>query len=81
MCIHKYIRVEDCNHESCGDCFVTPKRMSVDFLLKYPKGYCPHSFKVCKECGKAVGYGSHGKLTIIPDSCLAQIEKMASGEF
>jgi hypothetical protein len=40
---------------------------------------CAHYFKVCLRCGKAEGWGSHGKLTVIPDSCKAQIREMRMG--
>jgi hypothetical protein len=42
------------------------------------KGYCPHGWKVCSKCGKAVGYGSHGKISdgIIPGNCMRQIKRM-----
>ncbi len=43
------------------------------------KGRCTHSFKVCMRCGKAEGFGSHGKLTVVPDSCKAQIREMRMG--
>ena len=35
---------------------------------------CPHSFRVCTRCGKAVGYGSRGRLRVIPDGCKKQID-------
>ena len=73
---HKYISVVDVDHSVCGQCFRTPDQMSNELKAKYPNGYCPHSFKVCRKCGKAVGYGSHGKLTLIPDTCKEQIELM-----
>jgi hypothetical protein len=43
---------------------------------KYPNGWCPHSIKICLKCGKFRGYGSHGKLTVIPDGCKKQVETM-----
>jgi len=73
---HKYISVIDVDHSICGQCFAMPDRMSKELVAKYPKGYCPHSFKVCRKCGKAIGYGSHGKLTVIPDTCKDQVELM-----
>ena len=77
MCIfHKYRKVEDVDHTICGRCFATPDRMSRDLREKYPNGFCPHSFKVCKKCGKAVGCGSHGKLSLVPDTCKKQIASM-----
>ena len=77
MCIfHKYRKVEDTDHTICGRCFVTPNRVSSGLKEKYPNGYCPHSFKVCVKCGKAVGYGSHGKLSLVPDTCKKQVESM-----
>ena len=76
LLFHKYISVVDANHSLCGLCFKTPDRISEELKPKYPKGYCPHSFKVCIKCGKAIGYGSHGKLTVIPDGCKEQIEFM-----
>jgi hypothetical protein len=64
MCMfHKYIGVEDVDRSLCGHCFMS-------------NNSCPHSFEVCIKCGKAVGYGSHGKLYVIPDGCKAQIEYM-----
>ena len=40
---------------------------------------CAHSFSVCMKCGQARGYGSHGSLSVIPDSCKAQIREMRMG--
>jgi hypothetical protein len=81
MCIfHRWVAVEDADHLVCGECFAPPSRISEELKEKNPeyrtKGYCPHSFKVCSKCGKAVGYGSHGKLTVVPDSCKKQIKRM-----
>jgi hypothetical protein len=77
MCIfHKYISVEDVDHSLCGECFVKPNRIGAELIKRYPKGFCPHSFSVCTRCGKAVGYGSHGELTVVPDTCKKQIMKM-----
>ena len=73
---HNFIKVEDVDHSVCGKCFVTIKTMNEKLIPKYPKGYCTHSFKVCIKCGEAVGYGSHGKLSLIPDTCKKQIENM-----
>jgi len=81
LIFHKYVSVVDIDHTVCGKCFRTPDRMSAELALRYPKGYCPHSFKVCKRCGKAVGYGSHGKLTLIPTNCKDQIESMTKEPF
>lgn len=78
MCIfHKYIRVEEVDHSLCGNCFEQPKRWwPPERLVEYPKGYCPHSIKVCIKCGKVEGYGSHGRIREIPQSCLSQVIKM-----
>jgi len=72
---HKYISVIDVDHSGCGQCFRIPDWMSKELAAKYPKGYCPHSFEICK-CGKWKGWGSHGRLTIVPDGCQSQIRKM-----
>lgn len=53
-----------------------PDLMGAELAKKYPKGFCPHSVKVCIKCGKFEGYGSHGKLTVIPDNCKKQVEYM-----
>ncbi len=81
MCIfHKWSYVEDVDHSVCGECFTTPSRISDELKAKHPEyatdGYCPHAFRVCSKCGKAEGYGSHGKLTVIPDTCKAQVAAM-----
>jgi hypothetical protein len=49
--------------------------MSEGLAKKYPNGYCPHSIKICVKCGKFKGWGSHGRLTVIPDGCKKQIDK------
>ncbi len=51
--------------KECGSCYT-------------PQWGCPHSLKVCKRkgCNAFEGYGSHGKLTVIPAGCKAQAEKM-----
>ena len=72
---HNWLRVEDTGHSVCGQCF-TPYRDDLDWMKDYPNGACPHSFKVCQRCGKAIGYGSGGELTVIPDSCKKQIANM-----
>jgi len=81
MCLfHKWVRVEDADHVICYGCFKEPQDISEELKEKNPeyatKGYCVHSFKVCVKCGKAVGYGSHGKLTVVPDTCKAQVRFM-----
>lgn len=81
MCLfHRWVKVEDADHSVCGQCFAPPERISEELKEKNPeyrtKGYCPHSFRVCAKCGKAVGYGSHGKLTVVPDTCKAQVASM-----
>jgi hypothetical protein len=77
MCwFHKWVSVVDADHTVCGRCFAPPGRLSPEIAARYPRGYCPHSFKVCSKCGEAVGYGSHGKLSLIPDTCKAQIKLM-----
>lgn len=82
MCIfHKYKTVIEVNHLLCGQCFADPAYIGKELRKKYPQGYCPHSFKVCVKCGKAVGYGSHGKLTCIPDTCKRQIIFMQNVRF
>ena len=73
---HNWIGVEEVDHSMCGQCFKMPGQMSEELAAKYPKGYCPHSFKVCVKCGQAVGYGSHGRLSLVPDGCKKQIERM-----
>ena len=74
MCIfHKYVGVEDVDHTLCGHCFHNP---FPDETVKYPKGYCPHSIRVCSKCGKFKGYGSHRKLSIIPRGCENQVVTM-----
>ncbi len=71
MCLfHSWIKVEDVNHTECGECF--KHTLDTDGKLKG----CPHSFKVCNSCGKIVGYGSHGKMTVVPDGCKRQIKFM-----
>ena len=42
-------------------------------------GKCTHAFRVCMRCGKAEGFGSHGKLGIIPQQCRSQIASMRLG--
>jgi hypothetical protein len=79
MCLfHRWVRVEDVGHSACGECFAQPNswRIPDGQAKEYPKGYCPHSFRVCSKCGKAEGYGSHGKLTLVPDTCKEQVAAM-----
>ena len=77
MCIlHRWAKVENVDHSVCGYCYRRPEHLPASLRRDYPLGFCPHSFRVCVKCGKAVGYGSHGKLTVVPDGCRAQIEKM-----
>jgi hypothetical protein len=74
---HKWVSVVDVDHSRCGGCFMVPEKIYNEEVLKdHPKGYCPHSFRVCSKCGKEKGYGSHGELTVIPDSCEKQIKFM-----
>ena len=76
MCLfHKWVKVTKDNN-ICGQCFMMPDRMSEGLAKKYPNGYCPHSIKICVKCGKFKGWGSHGRLTVIPDGCKKQIDKM-----
>jgi len=76
MCLfHKWVKVTKDNN-ICGQCYKQPEDVPSYLKEKYPDGWCPHSFKVCVRCGKAVGFGSHGKLTLIPDGCKEQIEFM-----
>jgi len=70
---HKYVKVTKDN--VCGGCFKQPEDVPSHLKEKYPDGWCPHSFEVCK-CGKWKGWGSHGRLTIVPDGCQSQIRKM-----
>lgn len=82
MCLfHKWVRVEDAEHSVCGECFAQPGswRIPGGKEAEFPKGFCPHSFRVCMKCEKAEGYGSRGKLTVIPDTCKAQIASMRKG--
>jgi hypothetical protein len=73
---HKYVSVLDTDHSICKGCFITPDKIDEELRKKYPRGFCPHSFEVCIRCGKAIGYGSHGRLTVVPDGCKKQIESM-----
>lgn len=41
-------------------------------------GRCSHSLIVCK-CGKYKAYGSHGKLTCIPDTCMEAYQSLLYG--
>jgi len=50
-----------------------PDRISKGLAKKYPEGFCPHSVRVCIKCGKFEGYGSHGKLSVIPDNCKKEV--------
>lgn len=94
MCLfHKWVRVEDVDHERCigptrsfiDSCFKEPPVISDELKAKHPeyatKGYCPHSWRVCTKCGKAVGYGGHGKISdgLIPGNCEEQIAFMRKG--
>lgn len=64
MCIfHKYKAVDKDEHTHCGRCFST-------------YGWCSHSIKICIKCGKFKGYGGHGELSVIPDSCMMQVVYM-----
>jgi len=78
MCLwHSWLSVVNVDHSLCGECFTPPHKIyNPEVLVENPRGYCPHSFRVCQKCGKAKGYGSHGELTCIPDSCEKQIEFM-----
>ena len=77
MCLfHKWLTVVEADHDICKGCFKEPHQVPEHLKKEYPKGWCTHSFKVCVKCGKAVGYGSHGKLTVIPDTCKKQIASM-----
>lgn len=69
---HDWTSVDQVNHTQCGECF--QHRLDDEGKIIG----CPHSFKVCAYpgCGKVEGYGSHGKLTIIPDGCKRQIKLM-----
>ena len=74
----------DVNHSACGDCFAEPEEISEELKKKHPEyryeGYCPHSFKVCRSCGKTKGFGSRGSLDgLIPDYCKAQIIGVMNG--
>lgn len=60
---HNWVYVKDVDHSICGHCF------------EFYKG-CPHSFRVCRSCGEVKGFGSHGRLSVIPDGCKEQIKKM-----
>ncbi len=74
---HKYISVRDVNHDLCKGCYTElDKIYNPELKPKYPKGYCVHGFKVCRRCGKEKGYGSHGELSLMPDGCKRQINKM-----
>ena len=73
MCLfHKWVKVAKDNN-ICGGCFKMPDRMGEELAKKYPEGFCSHSVKVCVKCGKFEGYGSHGKLSVIPDNCKKQV--------
>lgn len=79
MCLfHRWIAVEDVDHSVCGECFIPvgSPRIPVEQWPEHPKGCCPMGFRVCSKCGKAEGYGSHGKLTVVPDTCKAQVASM-----
>ncbi len=79
LCFHKYVAVDDLDERLCAKCWATPDWAPQEWKAKYPEGHCSHGFKVCIKCGKAVGYGSHGKLSCIPDTCKPQIEAMRAG--
>jgi hypothetical protein len=80
LLFHRWVEIVDADHSRCGKCFKEPAQyIGAKWELEFPRGYCPHSFKVCKDCGKAKGYGSHGELTVIPDGCKEQIESMGKG--
>ena len=64
---HKFKFVDQDNHQFCGQCF------------EFYKG-CPHSIRVCVKCGEFRGYGSHGKLSVIPDGCKKQVEYIRSAQ-
>ena len=73
MCLfHKWVKVTKDNN-ICGGCFKMPDRMGEELAKKYPEGFCPHSVRACVKCGKFNGWGSHGKLTVIPDNCKRQV--------
>jgi len=60
LLFHKWEKVSEDNHKFCGQCF------------KFYGG-CSHSIKVCVKCGEFIGYGSHGKLSVIPDGCKEEV--------
>lgn len=62
---HKYLAVDEKEHTHCGGCFKA-----------YGHGRCPHSIRVCSKCGRFKGCGSHGRLSVVPDSCKRQVEHM-----
>lgn len=65
MCFfsHDWVEVTLANATHCGQC---ASRL----------GYCPHSVRVCRQCGKWKAWGSHGRLSTIPDTCRRQVESM-----
>lgn len=67
---HSWVTVVEVDHSRCGSCF--QRRLNDKNKIIG----CPHSFKVCRDCGKVEGYGSHGKLTVVPDGCKQQIQSM-----
>jgi hypothetical protein len=78
-CKHDWLTVVGSDHSRCGQCFMTPEKIADHLKAEYPKGYCPHSFKVCTKCDEARGWGSHGELSLVPDGCKSQIEFMRKG--
>lgn len=84
LCWHEWDRVVDVDHSACGECFVTPDRISEELKKKHPEyrdeGFCPHSFKVCNKCGKTKGFGPHGSFDgLVPDICKPQIFGVMNG--
>jgi hypothetical protein len=53
-----------------------PNLIGAELRVRYPEGFCPHSVEICLKCGKFKGWGSHGRLTVIPDNCKRQVEHM-----
>jgi len=76
MCLfHKYESVDKDNN-ICGQCFVMPDRMGIESRIRHPEGFCPHLVRICIKCGNFKGWGSHGKLSVIPDNCKRQVKYM-----
>lgn len=79
--IHRKVSVSLEDHTHCGKCYRLPEDLSPRLAKEYPKGYCPHSLTVCTRpgCDWFECYGSHGKMTVIPDGCKSQAERMRKG--